>query len=116
MAKIEKFEDLVVWQKARELNKLVFEICKGDKLSKDYDLSRHLRKTSGSIMDNIAEGFERGGNSEFRQFLSVAKASAGEIRSQFYRCFDFEYISKNKFDKLYDLAKDIGKMSNGLIE
>ncbi len=76
---------------------------------------KHLKKTSGSIMDNIAEGFDRGGNVEFRQFLSISKGSTGEIKSQFYRCFDAEYIEKGEFDGLYKLADDISKMASGLI-
>jgi four helix bundle protein len=115
MASIEKFEDLEVWQKARELNKWILKICKYPALSKDFELVRHLRKTSGSIMDNIAEGFNRGGNIEFRQFLSISKGSAGEMKSQIYRCFDAEYIDQIEFDGLYKLSDDISKMSSGLI-
>ena len=115
MAKIERFEDLEIWQKARELNKWVIKICKYTALSKDFDMNRHLKKTSGSIMDNIAEGFDRGGNTEFRQFLSISKGSSGEMKSQFYRCLDSEYIEEAEFKDLYKLTDDISKMASGLI-
>ena len=115
MAKIERFEDLEIWQKARELNKWILSICKYAALSKDFEMVRHSKKTSGSIMDNIAEGFERGGNTEFRQFLSISKGSTGEMKSQIYRCFDSEYIEQTYFDSLYKLIDDISKMLSGLI-
>jgi four helix bundle protein len=115
MATLEKFEDLEIWQKARKLNQEVIKICKYPLLSKDYEMVKHLKKTSGSIMDNIAEGFERGGKSEFRQFISISKGSSGEMKSQFYRCLDSEYIEKNEFDNLYNLSEEICKMANGLI-
>ncbi len=115
MATIQKFEDLEIWQKARQLNQEVIRICKYPILSKDFELVKHLRKTSGSIMDNIAEGFERGGKIEFRQFLSISKGSAGEIKSQLYRCLDSAYIEKVEFDLLYLLSDEISRMINGFI-
>jgi four helix bundle protein len=115
MATINRFEDLDIWKKARELNKEVIRICKYPNLSRDFEMVKHLKKTSGSIMDNIAEGFERGGKIEFRQFISISKGSSGEIKSQFYRCLDSDYIENNEFDSLYNHAEDIGKMAKGLI-
>jgi len=115
VATIEKFEDLEIWQKARALNQEVIRICKYPFLSKDFEMVKHIKKTSGSIMDNIAEGFERGGKTEFRQFLSISKGSSGEIKSQFYRCLDSEYIDKVEFDQLYHLSDEISKMINGFI-
>ena len=115
MATISRFEDLEIWQKARELNKEVLRICKYSGLSKDFEMVRHLKKSSGSIMDNIAEGFERGGKTEFRQFISISKGSAGEIKSQFYKCLDSEYIENEDFENLYNKAEDICKMAKGLI-
>jgi four helix bundle protein len=115
MAKIEKFEDLEIWQKARELNKQVLKIFKYPALSKDFEMVRHIKRTSGSIMDNIAEGFDRDGNTEFRQFLSISKGSVGELKSQLYRCIDAEYIEQIEFDNLYRLSDDISKMSASLI-
>lgn len=92
--KIDRFEDLEIWQQARELCKLVKKITQLPMFCKDYELRNQIRASSGSIMDNIAEGFERGGNKEFINFLAIAKGSCGETRSQGYRAFDYEYIDK----------------------
>ncbi|MGC9373575.1 MAG: four helix bundle protein [Bacteroidales bacterium] len=115
MAKIEKFEDLEVWQVARELCKIVYTLTKEDPFCKDFELVRQIRKSSGSIMDNIAEGYERDGNKEFIQFLSISKGSCGEVRSQSYRAFDQRYISKEDFEELYNKASSISKMLSGFI-
>ena len=115
MAKIKKFEDLEVWKETRELCKIVYSLTNKPVFSKDFDLVRQIRKSSGSIMDNIAEGFERDGKKEFIQFLSIAKGSAGEVRSQSYRAFDQNYISKEEFNELYEKANSISKMLSGFI-
>ncbi|MFD2552356.1 four helix bundle protein [Bizionia sediminis] len=109
MSKISTFEDLNVWVMSRELNKTMFTML-ADKDDKLYGfLINHLFKTSGSVMDNIAEGFERGGNKEFILFLSYSKGSAGELRSQFYRALDMAVINKSEFDILQALVSDISK-------
>ena len=115
MAKIKKFEDLEVWKEARELCKIIYSLTNKGAFSKDFDLVRQIRKSSGSIMDNIAEGYERDGRKEFIQFLSIAKGSAGEVRSQSYRAFDQNYISKEEFNELYEKANSISKMLSGFI-
>jgi four helix bundle protein len=94
MATIKRFEDLEIWQDARKLSKEIILISKNTELNKDFKLKAQIKDSSGSVMDNIAEGFERNGNAEFRQFLSIAKGSAGETRSQLYRVFDNEYINE----------------------
>ena len=100
MATIKQFEDLEIWQSARELCQDVFKIIKTTPLGNDYKLRDQINGSSGSIMDNIAEGFERDGKNEFRQFLSIAKGSCGETRSQLYRVFDKKYINQEKFEEI----------------
>ncbi|MDR0694269.1 MAG: four helix bundle protein [Prevotellaceae bacterium] len=112
MATIICFEDLAIWQMARDFCKDISRITKYDLFSKDFRFKEQLRASSGSIMDNIAEGFERDGNKEFLQFLSIAKGSCGESQSQLYRALDYTYISSEEFAMLYEktkkLSKDIG--------
>jgi four helix bundle protein len=110
MATIKKFEDITAWQQARILSKHIYSISNSKPFAIDFDLKSQIRSASGSIMDNIAEGFERGGRNEFIQFLAISKASAGEVRSQLYRALDQDYISKEKFEELYKMSDDIGKM------
>jgi len=83
VATITKFEDLEIWQEARRLSKEIIFLSKNTELKKDFKFNAQIKDSSGSVMDNIAEGFERNGNLEFRQFLSIAKGSAGETRSQY---------------------------------
>ena len=113
MATINKFEDLEIWQEARNLSKEIFIISKETDLKTDFRFKEQIKASSGSVMDNIAEGFERDGNLEFRQFLSVAKGSAGETRSQIYRLYDCEYISEEQFKDLKNKYENLsGKIKN----
>jgi four helix bundle protein len=115
MGTIRRFEDIVAWQKARELNRAVYRITRTDSFSRDYALRDQIRRASISVMSNIAEGFERDGNAEFRQFLYVAKGSAGEVRSQLYAALDAEYIDQPTFDRLTSLALDTTRLIAGFI-
>jgi four helix bundle protein len=111
MATLNRFEDLKIWQDARRFNKNLFNVLLLVDDMKFGFLKNHLFKTSGSIMDNIAEGFEREGNKEFIQFLYYSKGSAGEIRSQLYRAFDLNLISEENFN---DLSKQLLNISSQL--
>jgi four helix bundle protein len=115
MATIEKFEDLEIWQLSRQLYQRIFEFIKREPFSKDYKLVNQINSSSGSAMDNIAEGFERGSRNEFIQFLSISKGSAGEVKSQLIRAFDRNYISSVEFEEAYKLADRICKGCNGMI-
>ena len=101
MATITKFEDLEVWQLARELSKEIYSLTIIEPIKSDYRLKDQMRGSSGSIMDNIAEGFERGSQFEFINSLSYSKGEVGELKSQLYRCIDNNYITHQYFDELY---------------
>ena len=100
MATINRFEDLDIWQEARRLAKEIHILSKETDFKTEFKLKNQIKASSGSVMDNIAEGFERDGHLEFRQFLSIAKGSAGESRSQIYRLYDYEIIDEEKFNQL----------------
>ena len=113
MATINRFEDLEIWQESRRLAKEIHIISIETGLKSDFKFKEQIKSSSGSVMDNIAEGFERDGNIEFRQFLSIAKGSAGETRSQLYRVFDFGYIDEQKFELLKKDYENLnGKIKN----
>lgn len=109
MATIKRFEDLEIWQEARRLSIKVIHLSKSTDLKNDFKLRDQIKGSSGAVMDNIAEGFERDGNLEFRQFLSVAKASAGESRSQLYRIFDNDYINHDEMHRLTSEYETLSK-------
>ena len=115
MATIEKFEDIKAWQKGRELTQMIYRVSKQPEFSKDFGLKDQIRRASISITSNIAEGFERGGNREFIQFLSHSKGSAGEVRSQLYVAADESYISKEEFDSLYSRCIEISRLLDGFM-
>ena len=112
--KIQKFEDLIAWQKARHLTKRVYGITKTGEFSKDFGLKEQIRRASVSVMSNIAEGFERGGRSEFHHFLVIAKGSCAELKSQLYVALDAEYIAPDVFKILYELASEVSRIVGGL--
>ncbi len=116
MPKIERFEDIDCWKKARELTRSIYSISLGGGFSKDFALRDQLRRASISILSNIVEGFERDGNKEFLQFLSIAKGSCGEARAQLYVALDQEYISEAQFRSISEMAVEISRMLSGLIK
>lgn len=108
-----RFEELPCWQKARELCQAVFVLISQGKLSKDYSLKDQIWRSSGSVMDNIAEGFDDGSLREFVKFLGYSQRSCGEVQSQLYRILDCQYISNDQFQTIYDLAGDCRKQVKG---
>ena len=115
MATITRFEDLEIWQLARELSKEVYELTFVEPIKSDFRLKDQMRGSSGSIMDNIAEGFERGSKLEFINSLSYSKGEVGELKSQLYRALDNKYISQEIFDDLYNKADVITKKITAFI-
>jgi four helix bundle protein len=112
--KIERFEDLIALQKARFLTKKVYNITKSGEFSKDFGLKEQIRKASISVMSNIAEGFERGGRSEFHHYLVIAKGSCAELKSQLYVAFDVDSIDTGIFKNCYELADEVSRIVGGL--
>ncbi len=115
MATIKHFEDLEIWKLARTLCDDIYQLAIKTDLRRDYKLYSQIDGSSASVMDNIAEGFERNGNREFIQFLSISKASCGETRSQLYRVFDRNYATKNEFEKLKEQTLTLSKMIGAFI-
>ncbi len=115
MGSINCFEDLEVWQLARFFAAEMYKITSNQFFVRDFRFRDQLRASSGSIMDNIAEGFERDGNKEFIQFLYIAKGSCGESRSQLYRALDVNYIDKTTFDCYFNKAQTISKLLSNFI-
>lgn len=115
MAKAEKFEDLIVWQDARMLRKEIYAITKTGLFARDFEMRSQIRDAALSAMDNIAEGFERGTNKEFAQFLNISKGSAGEVRSALYAALDEAYVTPCEFEKLRDRALSVSRRCSKLI-
>jgi len=107
------FEEIVIWKKARELTK---DIYKAFSFNKDYSFKDQVQRSTLSIMNNIAEGFERKGNKEFKQFLFIAKGSCGELRSMLYVSKDLQYINSQRYQYLINKSTEISKMLSGLIK
>jgi four helix bundle protein len=116
MASFERFEDLQVWQVARELVRKIYLCTKSGNFVKDLGLRTQLQRAAVSIMSNIAEGFERAGNKEFAHFLYLAKGSAGEVRSQLYIALDLGYLDQETFTRLNEAALSISKQLSGFIK
>jgi four helix bundle protein len=114
--KVARFEDLEIWKLSRELCKVVFEITSSGPFNHDYRFRDQIKAASGSAMDNIAEGFNREGNKEFCQFLYIVLGSIGEVRSQSYRAFDWNYISEEKFNDMMERTDAICRKTYNLIQ
>jgi len=111
---ITRFEDLIAWQKARQLATSVYELTRKTTFARDFGLSSQIQRASVSIMSNIAEGFERHRRTEFHQFLSVAKASCAEVRSLLYVARDIDYINDSEFDDSMNLATEVSRITGAL--
>ena len=116
MATYKRFEDLPIWQEARVFSKRVFEVSKKGDFAKEYRLCSQIHASSGSIMDNIAEGFERDGNGEFKQYLFIAKGSCGETRCQIYRAYDYGFLDENTFEELKNQSVEISQSISNFID
>lgn len=115
MTKIKNFEELQAWQKARELAGQIYGMTRKAPFSRDFGLSDQLRRSSGSVMHNIAEGFDAGSDAEFRRFLRMARRSASEVQSELYLALDAGYIAADELQNAYDLGTEAKKLINGLI-
>jgi four helix bundle protein len=111
---VDKFEDLIAWQKARALTKAIYEATRKDHFAKDFGLAGQIQRAAVSIMSNVAEGFERNRPAEFHRFLLIAKASCAEVRSQLYIALDIGYLSQSEFSQLLQQSQEVGKIVSGL--
>jgi four helix bundle protein len=116
MSVIEKFEDIEAWKKARSLTNTVYKITSRGEFARDYGLREQMRRASVSVLSNIAEGFEREGNNEFCQFLSLAKGSCGEVRAQLYVALDQHYITDEQFAAISQQAAEVSRLISGFMK
>jgi four helix bundle protein len=115
MGKIERFEDLRSWQKARQLANAVYDLTNRHEFNKDFRLCSQVRNAAGSVMHNIAEGFDAGSDAEFTRFLKFARRSASEVQSQLYLSLDRQYITREELNRTYEMATETKRLINGLI-
>ena len=115
MTKINRFEEIEAWQKSRQLTARIYEITQTGAFNRDYGLRDQIRRASVSVMSSIAEGFERGGNKEFYQFLAIAKGSVGEVRSQLYIAHDVGYLKQKEFEEAILMAEGVGSLIGGFM-
>ena len=112
--KVTRFEDLVAWQKARVLTREIYVASNEGLFARDFGLRDQIRRAAVSVMSNIAEGHERGNPGDFHRFLSIAKGSSGEIRSQLYVALDVGYLDPTNFQRLFSLAEESSRIVGGL--
>lgn len=115
MTTIKNFEDLIAWQKAREVAGNVYKLTCQDKFSRDFGLRDQIQRAANSVMHNIAEGFESGSDPEFVRFLKMARRSAGEMQSELYLALDVSYITEEQLKKTYTLATEVKRLINGMM-
>ena len=115
MTTIKNFEELIAWQKSRELAGCVYNLTRQDKFSRDFGLRDQIQRATSSVMHNIAEGFESGSDPEFVRFLKMARRSAGEVQSQLYLALDVGYITEDERNKAYILATEVKQLINGMM-
>ncbi len=111
---IERFEDLIAWQKARVLTRAIYEATQKNTFARDFGLAGQIQRAAVSVMSNVAEGFERGSNRDFHRFLCMAKASCAEVRSQLYVAHDIGYIQPDEFNQLLLQAQEVARVIGGL--
>ncbi len=111
MGRIDRFEDIEAWQRARDLTRLIYHLTRREPLCKDWDLQRQLRRASVSIMANIAEGFGRKSSKEFANYLNMAHASAAEVQSRIYVALDQNYLNRSDFEECYAMCEECSRMT-----
>lgn len=114
MPGVQRFEDLIAWQEARELARSIYRVSRHEAFAKDFGLASQIQRAAVSVMSNLAEGFERGGDGDFHRFLVVAKASCAEVRSQLYLALDVGYLEQAEFDQLQAQAREVARLIGGL--
>lgn len=115
MAKIERFEDLQSWQKARQLANLIYDLSEHTNFAKDFRLRGQIQDAAGLVMHNIAEGFDSGTNPEFIRFLKISRRSASEVQSELYLALDRKYINQDELATAYNFATESKRLINGMI-
>jgi len=115
MTTIKNSEDLIAWQKARELAGNVYELTRQDRFSRDFGLRDQIQRAASSVMHNIAEGFESGSDPEFVRFLKMARRSAGEVQSELYLALDVSYVTEEELKRTYALATEVKRLINGMM-
>lgn len=116
MTAFKSFDEIIAWQKARELTKLIYLVSSNDKFDKDFSLKDQIRRSAVSVMANIAEGYDRRGDKEFERFLNIAKGSLSEVKSHLFVSFDIGYVDNEKLENLFILIDEIAKLISGLIK
>lgn len=111
---VSKFEELIAWQKARELANQIYKVTETGDFRRDFGLRNQIQRASVSVMSNIAEGFERGSQQDFHRFLVIAKASCAEVRSQLYLALDIGYLSQDEFNTIMNIANETSRIIGGL--